>query len=688
MHKILLKNKTVSKLFVGALMVSVIMPSAIIGFPVAVQANETDSETYISSSPYDNSNSSGILENDIKEDFEKITGETKLVNQLGETGSTENKSVENNTEKVDGYADTVTTNDTKDHYKNEKDNTLAQTEDGASTNHPIQTSSTGSITVCKMIVSEDNHIAIGPNDIPNGTFAVVLTGPDNQIVGIPTFNTRTFAPNRSFILRESGINDAECITYSGLNLYQTYRWTQESITNSQPGQWQNPKYNDQLTVNVESLTDFFDFDPTNFNADGEVAMSEQRTNRTLVILNRYNNLIPNTSPIITLLGDNPMTVVVGQTFSDPGATAYDKEDGDITSRITVSGNVNTGEIGAYTVTYTVIDNGGLIDTKTRTVNVVRGSSGGGGRNRSSGGRIATNPVAEPVKPGECFYLNDYLRQDLPNNTVEVLKLQNFLKYIENFSDLVPTGVFDDATRQAVSLFQERYFDDILAPWGHDKGTGFVYITTSKKIKEIFCQTKVTLDQYQIQEINQFRAFLATTKQLTSGQPVSDTTTGTTSPDIDILNNIDNLIGLTSPTGELSLIDDALKDNLKDNSIKDNSGIRALASAVFSLPQDGVSALQSLYFLLIALIAIYLAIEIIVGGMDTNKLTKYQIWSKKALGYIIGLTIAIIAAVWYKVFSIVLPLLVLTIASSAILIWSIFQKSESLTIITPPPKNKE
>ncbi len=34
-------------------------------------------------------------------------------------------------------------------------------------------------------------------------------------------------------------------------------------------------------------------------------------------------------PVITLLGDNPVTVYQGSTYNDAGATAYDAEDGDI-----------------------------------------------------------------------------------------------------------------------------------------------------------------------------------------------------------------------------------------------------------------------------------------------------------------------------------------------------------------------
>ncbi|MGB1501570.1 MAG: immunoglobulin-like domain-containing protein, partial [Flavobacteriaceae bacterium] len=76
-------------------------------------------------------------------------------------------------------------------------------------------------------------------------------------------------------------------------------------------------------------------------------------------------------PIITLLGDNPMTIEVGSTFTDPGATASDVGDGDLTSSIVITGSVDSNTIGTYTVTYNVSDaSGNAADSVTRTVNVV------------------------------------------------------------------------------------------------------------------------------------------------------------------------------------------------------------------------------------------------------------------------------------------------------------------------------
>jgi len=77
-----------------------------------------------------------------------------------------------------------------------------------------------------------------------------------------------------------------------------------------------------------------------------------------------------TPPIITLNGNSPMQITVGDTFTDPGATAVDAVDGDLTAAIAVSGTVDGNRTGSYTLTYEVSDAKGHKVSTTRTVNVV------------------------------------------------------------------------------------------------------------------------------------------------------------------------------------------------------------------------------------------------------------------------------------------------------------------------------
>src|SRR5699024_3379562 len=76
------------------------------------------------------------------------------------------------------------------------------------------------------------------------------------------------------------------------------------------------------------------------------------------------------APEITLNGDNPMELEVGETYDEPGATAEDDVDGDVSDAIEVSGDVDTSTVGEYEVVYTVSDEAGNEATETRIVNIV------------------------------------------------------------------------------------------------------------------------------------------------------------------------------------------------------------------------------------------------------------------------------------------------------------------------------
>ena len=78
-----------------------------------------------------------------------------------------------------------------------------------------------------------------------------------------------------------------------------------------------------------------------------------------------------TAPVITLLGDASISKEAGQPFVDPGATAADDLDGDLTDDIVVGSDLDVNTIGTYTVTYDVMDAAGNAATQvTRTITVV------------------------------------------------------------------------------------------------------------------------------------------------------------------------------------------------------------------------------------------------------------------------------------------------------------------------------
>ena len=78
-----------------------------------------------------------------------------------------------------------------------------------------------------------------------------------------------------------------------------------------------------------------------------------------------------TPPVITLTGANPLTIVIGTAYAEPGATATDNVDNDatITSAIMIDASaVDINTAGTYSVTYNVSDNAGNLAVQvSRTV---------------------------------------------------------------------------------------------------------------------------------------------------------------------------------------------------------------------------------------------------------------------------------------------------------------------------------
>jgi len=98
-------------------------------------------------------------------------------------------------------------------------------------------------------------------------------------------------------------------------------------------------------------------------------VSDGEGNQALEVT-RTVNVTDQTAPVITLINGSPFTINVGNTFSDPGVTATDNNDGNLTSSIVTTGSVDVNTIGTYTLNYSVTDAAGNIGTATRTVNVV------------------------------------------------------------------------------------------------------------------------------------------------------------------------------------------------------------------------------------------------------------------------------------------------------------------------------
>ncbi len=129
-----------------------------------------------------------------------------------------------------------------------------------------------------------------------------------------------------------------------------------------------------LTSDIDTNNDSVNTSVTgSYRVHYTVSDASDNTAREIRIVN-IGDVTDTIPPVITILGGNPMNLKVGYTYNEPGATALDDVDGNITSDIAITGSVNTSTVGTYIIRYNVSDReGNAADQKSRTVNVTSGN---------------------------------------------------------------------------------------------------------------------------------------------------------------------------------------------------------------------------------------------------------------------------------------------------------------------------
>ncbi len=86
---------------------------------------------------------------------------------------------------------------------------------------------------------------------------------------------------------------------------------------------------------------------------------------------QFSTTVDHVIPTISLVGDYTTSIEQGDNFTDPGSSAQDDVDGDISANVVVTGSVDTNIVGTYELKYNVSDNAGnqAIEV-TRVVNVL------------------------------------------------------------------------------------------------------------------------------------------------------------------------------------------------------------------------------------------------------------------------------------------------------------------------------
>ena len=87
---------------------------------------------------------------------------------------------------------------------------------------------------------------------------------------------------------------------------------------------------------------------------------------------KFNDVLADlTLPVVSLLGNQTLVLQASlDSYGEAGYYAYDSHDGNITSRVFVTGSVNVNRTGTYMLNYSVFDAASNLGSTTRVVNVV------------------------------------------------------------------------------------------------------------------------------------------------------------------------------------------------------------------------------------------------------------------------------------------------------------------------------
>jgi microcystin-dependent protein len=149
------------------------------------------------------------------------------------------------------------------------------------------------------------------------------------------------------------------LTLTGDNPYeQTY-----GTTYTEPGY----TILDSNGTNVSSSYTVYTTGTVNVNTLGQYTLTYSASSLTSV--DRIVDVVDNIAPVIVLEGDNPYVIEPNSTYTEPGYTATDNHDGNITNDVIITGDIETSTIGINTVKYTVTDAVGNTTEVTRLVQV-------------------------------------------------------------------------------------------------------------------------------------------------------------------------------------------------------------------------------------------------------------------------------------------------------------------------------
>lgn len=218
--------------------------------------------------------------------------------------------------------------------------------------------------------------------LPTGTVSYDITNPTNQDVTAtltmdPTITILNNNGSNIYVFTENGSFEFELQNAAGTKgsvaaavtwidketPTATVTYSPHKLTNQDVTAAIIPSEEVTVTNNGGSLSH-------TFTENGSFAFEFEDKAGNKGTVNATVDWIDKEPPAITLLGDNPLSLKLGEEYVEPGVEVTDNRDEEIESKLEIDASaVDTEKAGTYTVKYSVTDSAGNHTEVTRTVKV-------------------------------------------------------------------------------------------------------------------------------------------------------------------------------------------------------------------------------------------------------------------------------------------------------------------------------
>jgi hypothetical protein len=165
------------------------------------------------------------------------------------------------------------------------------------------------------------------------------------------------------------------------------------------------------------------------------------------------------APVISLNGDKNIQIILNSEFIDPGATAYDAQDGELS--VDISDTVNVNLAGIYYISYSTSDASGNSSESLRTVNVYNSSE-----------HHIGNFQTETQFSADTSFLT---------SIIQISTTVNNRLWVNGFSKYADASIYIEITSDSIiNIPSQTIFVNSDSKYHGYKGTGIIKLTSSPK----------------------------------------------------------------------------------------------------------------------------------------------------------------------------------------------------------------